>query len=246
MHSTVGLHPGRAFVWFTDVNSVRDVDLLAEYESWLSDEERKRHQSFHFERDRHLYLVAHALLRSSLSRHVDAQPADWTFTSEEFDRPEIAGDKPHGDRIRFNLTHTNGLAACVIARNVDVGIDVECLDRQVDMDSIASRYFSYHEVQQLAKLSGVERKTRFIELWTLKESYVKACGDGLSIPLSSFHFQRNSENTWRIGFTDSNFNSDAWQFVRLQPTLRHIMSIAIHHLTEPRYDVSIREVVPLG
>jgi len=245
MQSALRLPPGRAFVWFTDVHSVSDLRLLARYESLLSADERQRHQAFHFDRDRHLYLVAHALLRTSLSRYADARPDTWTFSSQAFGRPEIADHEPPGERIRFNLSHTSGLAACVIARDVDVGIDVECLDRQVDSESIAPRYFAHHEVRQLAGLSGVERETRFIEFWTLKEAYVKARGNGLSMPLDRFHFQRDSAHEWRIGFADAEGDPEEWQFACLQPTARHVMSIAIHHRTEPRFDVTVREVVPL-
>lgn len=244
--SVVGLQPGRAVVWFTNVNSVSDSRLLSEYESLLSDEERKRHQAFHFARDRHLYLVAHGLLRTSLSRYADVQPQSWTFSSEELGRPEIDSIAPHSDRIRFNLAHTGGLAACVIARNVDVGIDVECLDRRVDSASLAPRYFSQYETQQLAELSGAERETRFLEYWTLKEAYVKALGGGLSIPLDDFYFCRDQAGEWRIAFDAEASHPDDWQFACLRPTPKHVMSIAIHRRNKLDYEIDVGEALPLS
>ena len=76
--------------------------------------------------------------------------------------------------MQFNLSHTRGLAACAIARDVSIGIDVECLERNTDWGSIAGRYFSRFETRALAALPVGERPERFFEDWTLKEAYVKA------------------------------------------------------------------------
>lgn len=239
------LSDDEAFVWYTDVSRVADPCLLAEYESLLGEEERRRHQTFCFGEDRHLYLVAHALLRASLSRCSDIHPAAWKFSSEEGGRPELTTDEPHHDRIRFNLSHTRGLAACVIARDVSVGIDVERLDRRVDAESIASRYFSDEESQHLAALSADERTARFLEYWTLKESYVKANGGGLSIPLDSFSFRHECNDAWRIHFVGMERDPDDWQFVCLKPTPEHVMSIAIHRPGQTDYHIRINNTVPL-
>jgi 4'-phosphopantetheinyl transferase len=219
---------------------------LAEYESILSEEERRRHRAFHFDRDRHLYLVAHGLLRTSLSRYADVRPEAWKFFSEELGRPEIDSNSPRTDHLRFNLSHTKGLAACAIARNVAIGIDVESLDRQVDSEAIAPRYFSHYETQQLAKLSGAKRDARFLEYWTLKESYLKASGVGLSIALDSFHFHRDQDGGWQIRFDSEAFDPDEWQFTCLRPTPAHVMSIAIHRPNQAAYEIDIDETVPLA
>jgi 4'-phosphopantetheinyl transferase len=238
--------PGQTFVWYAQVDSIVETALLAEYKLLLDEEERSRHDALHFDDDRHLYLVAHALLRTSLSRCADVRPEAWAFRQEEFGRPEIAGDGHRSDRIRFNLSHTRGLAACAITRNVDIGIDVECLDRRVDTEAIAPRYFSHIETEQLAELSDAERKIRFLEYWTLKESYVKARGDGLSFPLDSFYFQSDNDGKWQITFVDGHDAPDEWQFACLRPTENHVMSIAIHHADDAAYEISVDEFVPLA
>lgn len=238
------LAPGKTFVWFTAVNSVSDPLILAEFLSLLSAEEQRQHQAFHFDTDRHLYLVAHALLRTSLSQYSEVQPASWTFSCGKFGRPEIDVSVPVNELIRFNLSHTSGLAACAIARDVDIGIDVECLDRRTSCESIASRFFSPTEFEQLTKLPEAERQRRFLEYWTLKEAYIKACGMGLSMPLDSFCFYRDASGEWRIRFTDGNDNPKEWQFICLQPTTSHVMSIAIRLAQDPVHDVHVIEFVP--
>jgi 4'-phosphopantetheinyl transferase len=230
----------KAFAWFTDVTQVKDPDVLAEYEVLLDDQEKRRHAAFHFADDRHLYLVAHALLRTSLSRFADVQPGEWRISSDESGRPEVAAEQCPDDRIRFNLSHTRGLAACVVTANVDIGIDVERLDRRCDMEAIAQRYFSLPERRALMALPVKERPTRFLEYWTLKEAYVKACGLGLAIPLDSFFFYRDEQMVWRIGF-DRDDDPNKWSFVCVRPTPDHVLSIAIHDPDASEYEVNISE-----
>jgi len=235
---------GKAIAWFTEVPAVIQPEVLAGYESLLDDEERQRHRAFHFPEDRQLYLVAHALLRTSLSRHADIPPRDWRFELREHGRPEIAANQIGADRIRFNLSHTRGLAACVITRRCDIGIDAECLDRAVDADSIASRYFSPHETRQLATLPDGQRNRQFLEYWTLKEAYVKACGGGLSMPLNSFYFDRERSGQWRINLEPNDGEPAAWQFVCMRPTANHALSIAVRRQDQGEYKIDIRQTTP--
>jgi 4'-phosphopantetheinyl transferase len=244
IQSVGSLSGNNAAVWWTNIEDVSCPDLLAQYEHLLDDGERKRHRAFHFPDDRHLFLVAHALLRTSLSQYAGVQPQDWRFASEEHGRPQIAAAQREGGGIQFNLSHARGLAACAIARDVSIGIDVECLERNTDWGSIAGRYFSRFETRALAALPVGEQPERFFEYWTLKEAYVKAQGGGLSIPLDSFSFYH--DDRWRIAFRDTEDDANEWQFACLRPTARHVMSIAIHAGSKDDYELDIRRTIPLG
>ncbi|MBC8352030.1 MAG: 4'-phosphopantetheinyl transferase superfamily protein [Planctomycetes bacterium] len=233
---------GKAFVWFTDTSAIADPDQLTRWESVLSEDERARHRAFRFASDRQLFLIAHALLRTTLSRYSRIEPQDWRFTLGEFGRPEIAADQRVNHPLRFNLSHTPGLAACVVARNLKVGIDVERPNRSCSVNALAKRYFTHHETQQLAKLSGEARLTRFLEYWTLKEAYTKARGGGLSIPLDSFAFRLDNER-WQIDFNDTSDDPDDWQFVCFRPTADHIISLAIHRPNQPNCEVELQQAV---
>ncbi len=234
-----------AYVFYTDVETVTAPEVLTACHAVLSEEERDRQRAFHFSADRHLFLVAHALLRNSLSHYASVAPQAWRFDVGPQGRPEISKSQRAVTDLRFNLSHARQLAACVIARHVDVGIDVECLDRKVDIVSIADRYFAPSESAQLARLTGHDQELRFLEYWTLKEAYVKAQGGGLSIPLDAFHFQQDEHRQWRIGFSDSSERPDRWQFRCLRPTPKHVMSIAIHRGDQPDFDLAISESAPV-
>ena len=100
----------------------------------------------------------------------------------------------------FNLSHTKGLVACVVAIGRDVGIDVERVDRTSEIDSLCASHFSRSEVEQLAACSAHVRRDRFFDTWTLKEAYGKAIGRGLGHPLDSTTFDLTSPGS--IGFTN--------------------------------------------
>jgi 4'-phosphopantetheinyl transferase len=159
----------------------------ARCEAMLSADERARMQRFRFEHDRHMYLVAHALVRVALSRYAACAPAAWTFTAGVHGRPEIAPGTCELP-LRFNLSHTRGLVAVAIALERDVGVDVEHMyPRSFDLD-VAGHFFAPAEVAALEVLPAAARRDRFFAYWTLKESYIKARGLGLAMPLDRFAF----------------------------------------------------------
>lgn len=79
-----------AHVWLAFVDKHSDPKLLAWYRDLLSGEERKKHRSFYFPRDRELYLLTHGLVRTTLSRYFKIAPEKWVFTRNRHGRPEIA------------------------------------------------------------------------------------------------------------------------------------------------------------
>ena len=110
----------------------------------------------------------------------------------------------------FNLSHASGIVSCAIAADAAVGIDVERSDLAFDCSPIASRYFSDDEMAQLNRCAPQDRSARFVELWTLKEAYLKATGQGLSEAIRNIGFNVESD---RILFRPAgNVDIGAWQF----------------------------------
>jgi 4'-phosphopantetheinyl transferase len=157
--------------------------------AFLTEDERARELRFAFERDRDAFLVAHALVNTTLSELVGEAPHALSFELGEHGRPELVqpGRTP---RVRFNLSHTEGLVACGFALEHDVGVDVEHVDRRVGIAEVAARVFSTDERRELDALtSDAARRSRFFQLWTLKEAYIKAIGKGLAAPLTEITFE---------------------------------------------------------
>jgi len=243
-----------AHLWLTRVASDKDPSVLSSWWDVLSEEEQERHGTFLLEDARLQYLTAWALVRTSLSRYADIEPQAWRFQRGKHGRPEIippgsvaaygedeasaaAGTPPAASmpaasmptaavpRLRFNLSHSGGLVACLVTLGVDVGVDVRAL-------------------------TGPEQRERFFAYWTLKEAYLKACGRGLSIPLRQVSFRFAQDATIGVHFdTTLEDRAGDWQFEVLRPLRNHLLAAAIRRGRVPgsRRDLSIvvRNVVPL-
>jgi 4'-phosphopantetheinyl transferase len=228
-------------VWFT--RPERATPALAErYQALLSPDERDRHSRFYFDRDRHHYLVAHALVRTTLSQYADVDPAAWTFRNGPHGRPEIAGPDVRAS-LRFNLTHTDGMVAVAVARGVDVGVDVEGFRMRDTGIDIARRFFAPAETAHLERQAPEDRLRVFLEFWTLKEAFIKAIGKGLAAGLATFAMQLDEPPT--VVFATASHGDPAdWHFRRLHLANTHLAALAVR---QPGAGPSIvvRETVPL-
>jgi 4'-phosphopantetheinyl transferase len=157
--------------------------------------------------------------------------ADWKFHAGPQGRPELAGEAG-GTGLRFNLSHTQGLAACVVTRGPDCGIDVEAIDRRTTAGSLAHTVLAPSELAALSKLPQRARAAGFIRYWTLKEAYAKAIGLGLWIPFDqcSFSFDSGRGVTGSgdtVGITLDGDHAGRWQFRQWQLSPAHLLALAL-------------------
>lgn len=165
-------------LWWVATRDVVGPDLLEMCFALLTAEERIRKSAFRFEKNQHEYLITRALGRAVLARRLAVAPRALTFTRSEYGRPEL--DPP---ALRFNLTNTVDLVACVVADGVEVGVDAEPLSRGGQILDVATVVFTRGERAALAALPLPEREQRAVRLWTSKEAYIKARGMGMSLPV---------------------------------------------------------------
>jgi 4'-phosphopantetheinyl transferase len=155
------------------------------FEGLLANDERIRAERFIFGRDRNRFIAARGILRDVLGRYLRCPPHTINFVYGPRGKPALSnGGLRHS--ICFNLSHSHGLAVMGITREREIGIDIELIRPEIAGEDIAKRYFSTREVDELNRLSPELRTEGFFHCWTRKEAYVKAQGDGLSIPLESF------------------------------------------------------------
>jgi 4'-phosphopantetheinyl transferase len=151
----------------------------------LSEDELERAARFHFARDRQRYVSSRAVLRIILAAYLDADPKELSFRYSEKEKPSLS-DAYAEREIEFNVSHSGTVALLAFTRRREVGVDVELIRRDFDVEGIAYRFFSEHEKQALAALAPEQRHEAFFRCWTRKEAYIKATGAGLSLPLSQF------------------------------------------------------------
>ena len=236
-------------LWITHPLSINDPQLLAHYDQLMTPQERERQQRFKFAKHRHDALITRAFVRTVLSHYADIKPQQWRFEKGTHDKPEII-DPPLN--LRFNLSHTENFIVCAVVMNVDIGVDVEWVDRQSDTLSIADRFFSPIEVNELFGLPKNQQESRFFDYWTLKESYIKACGLGLAIPLDHFSFiiGASSDTTVNsnIGLQFSkqrNDTPDDWQSWLFYPNDSHRLALSVRAGQQIQFDIRFFHTTPL-
>jgi len=178
----------RLEVWTMRVGALTEDDTGC-WTDLLDETETTAARRFVFARHRLQYIAAHVLTRVALGVAASVAPAAWRWTAGPHGKPAAwLGGAPAA--VSFNLSHAEGIVGvAVLARaDADVGFDIEPFDRTVDL-GVADRYFRPEEVAWLAGLPAVERPRGFMRLWTLKEAFIKATGEGLSRDLASFWFE---------------------------------------------------------
>lgn len=237
------LPPNEVHLWFVFTEEVRDPMLLREYGRFLADDERRQEARFYFPRHRRQYLITRALVRVLLSRYAGLAPERWRFTKNAHGRPSVAPEHGAAHQIEFNVSHTDGLILCGITRLAALGVDVEGVHRQPKPD-LADRFFSAEEARALRDLPPDAQTERFFHYWTLKESFIKATGKGLSQGLDSAVFRfRDEENDLRLEAGPAGVQRD-WRFWLLRPADGWIGAVCAPREDHPQ--LITRKIVPLA
>jgi 4'-phosphopantetheinyl transferase len=239
------LSEGEVHLWYVRPDDIEDASLLAAYDALLTPAERARRDRYMFERNRREYLLTRALVRTTLSRYAPVAPEAWTFRENQWGRPQVA--LAEHDGLVFNLSNTRGLIACVVAKGLEIGVDVEDTERGGATVGIADRFFSPREVAALHAQPEKAQKSRFFDYWTLKEAYIKARGMGLAIPLDQFSFLLDDAPPIRIAF-EPELGDDAstWQFEQFHLSPHHKTAAAVRRGVAPNVRFVVRETVPLA
>lgn len=151
----------------------------------LSADERSRAERFYFQQDQHRFIAARGILRAILGRYLRVESNQLRFGYGLYGKPALTGECG-GEDLRFNLSHSDGLALYAVTRGREVGVDLERIRADFVDEQVAKRFFSPEEVSALQALPAHLQKEAFFNCWTRKEAYIKARGEGLSFPLDKF------------------------------------------------------------
>jgi 4'-phosphopantetheinyl transferase len=179
----IALDVGTVHVWSASLDP--PAEQVRSLESLLSTAERERAARLRIDRDRRQFTVRRGLLRSILGRYLDRPGNELVFQYTELGKPSLDPRTWDGS-VRFNLSYSFGLALYAVARDVELGVDVERLRTTVPYAAMATRYFAAAECAELERLPVADRERGFFNCWTRKEAYVKALGTGLVTALDSF------------------------------------------------------------
>jgi len=227
-------------IWFQETEPL-DGDSLAMADQVLSEQERTQRDCFRHPADQRDYTAAHSLLRRSLSKHdCSRKPSGWRFDKSVFGKPYIIKDDEKTPTIEFSLSHTRGLVACAVSL-ARVGIDVERSRHGFDYEDIAHSNFSHNEIEALQQLPAYARNARVLELWTLKEAFLKAIGRGLFLRLDSVWFELSPSGAIRL-HAPGDVDTTSWKFALFMPHPEVWMAVAIESRDWPRVLLQGREM----
>jgi 4'-phosphopantetheinyl transferase len=174
------LSPTEVHLWVGPL--VISAEKSSYFKSILSLDEQKRAGRFRKIRDAQRYVAARGSLRSLLGTYLAIEPDRLQFAYDPFGKPRLAGEETLTS-IRFSVSHSGDLALFGFARGHKIGVDVERIRPDIDVEDLAARYFSPNEFKKLRSLPADRQREAFYCGWTRKEAYLKARGEGLSFPL---------------------------------------------------------------
>ncbi len=204
-------------VWLADIRV--SPDELATMRQILSADECDRANRYKRPIDQHKAVVTRATLRSLLSRYLGQSPTSIQFISSDSGKPSVV---EHSSGIRFNLSHSGDYCVYAIARDLEVGVDIEQIRPDFDGLPIARRFFAACESDALANASAEDRARLFSQYWTCKEAYVKAIGKGLSYGLADFEVTVGAEP--KI-FDSTRMEVDGWTLRALEPPTGYVAAL---------------------
>jgi 4'-phosphopantetheinyl transferase len=176
--NNISLAKDEVHIWQAGLG-VNDIQSLQQN---LSIDEQKRAERFRFQKDREHFIAARGFLRKILSCYLGALPSDLRFCYGANGKPALT-KAFDGDKFKFNLSHSHGVALYAITLNRNIGVDIERIRTDFDCEQVAQQFFSPRENAILAKLANNIKHEAFFTCWTRKEAYIKANGQGISLPL---------------------------------------------------------------
>lgn len=215
-------------LWITHLDECLAPARLAAYSQLLPADETERARRFHFQRDRDRHVVTRALLRTVLASIVGERPEALQFATGPHGKPFLQHDSDIGRRLSFSLSHTDDLVMLGVTQDHALGIDVENTTRQAPLD-VVHRHFADVEVRAFNALTHPQQQTDlFWSCWTLKESLIKATGEGLHTPLDRFGFTFDANDRLTLHASPGTAEGAGhWWAGQWAPTAHHLAALCV-------------------
>jgi 4'-phosphopantetheinyl transferase len=201
--------------------------LIARMLPILSQDERSRAERFRVESDRDHFIAARALLRSILALYLQVEPDQLRFRYNAYGKPDLDNNREENP-LRFNLSHSSGLALLAVTAGRSIGIDIERLRTDFVEYKVAERFFSPRELEMLRSVPDNYRKRAFLAGWTRKEAFIKVRGEGLSLPLDRFDVSLVPDEPAALLSVDGDaVEASRWCLQELTPDPEYIAAIVV-------------------
>jgi 4'-phosphopantetheinyl transferase len=171
-------------IWRTSLDS--SPDKVEVFRPLLASDELARAERLIFPEHKRRFILARGHLRRILSSYLNIAPNEIRFDYGVHGKPRLSAFHAGSPPLHFNLAHSGEIALYAVTGLGEVGVDVERIRPDMASIKIAERYFSVGEVEALKSLSSNQQTDAFFNCWTRKEAFLKATGQGLTLPLDQF------------------------------------------------------------
>lgn len=198
------LSPGELHLWHVpiDITPVR----LVEYRNTLSEKELTKVYLFEFEQARDSYIISQGALRALLSGYLGIPPKLVKIGRRRKGKPYSIDDTG----LYFNMSNSGKLVTIAFSRDTEVGIDIERIRSLPDLDEMVIRNFTTREIRFING-KYKERTNRFFRFWTIKESYLKAIGEGMRLAPDNLEFSIEKDYIRQLS-VNGIFEQEDWNF----------------------------------
>lgn len=211
-------------VWRASLD--QPVECLQQLAQTLCADERIRAERFYFEQDRKRFIIGRGILRIILSRYLNIAAEQLQFCYGSRGKPDLVDSGE--SKLRFNLSHSQGLVLYAVTCDRQIGIDVEYIRPIEEVEQIVKSFFSAQENAMWHNLPVHQRQTAFFNCWTRKEAFVKAVGDGLALPLNQFDVSvAPNEPAKLLAIKGDRSASNRWSMQDLSPAPGYVAAVAV-------------------
>jgi len=205
-----------------NINNRLSKNIITKFMNLISKDKYVKIKKLKCKEDVQRSLIAEILIRYIIFKRYKISNNEISFVFNEYGKPFLNNI----NNFYFNISHSGEWIVCAIDSNY-IGIDIEFI-KPIDFE-IAQRYFSEKEYSYFLAKKDSDKLNYFYDLWTLKESFIKAVGKGLSIPLNSFSIIKENNSIFLIS---DNSNAVNFKFKQYNIDSRYKLSVCYmnkHH-----------------
>ncbi|MDM8545724.1 4'-phosphopantetheinyl transferase superfamily protein [Candidatus Venteria ishoeyi] len=192
----------------------------------LSHDEQQRAKRFIKPSDQQRFAAARCFLRYVLARYTDCSATELDFGYAEYGKPGLK----HFPHIQFNLSHSHEQVILAITLEQQVGIDIEYQQQRINVLELAQRFFSAQEFAYIQGLSGTQQTAAFYQLWTAREAYLKATGEGIRA------LEHVTINYPEMSLSDARWHLDSlqnWHLIPIPVANQYFSTLAVSSKQQP-------------
>jgi 4'-phosphopantetheinyl transferase len=216
------LATGEVHLWLADLDQPQERRRF--FMECLVPDERARAQRFAFDRQRQQFVAGRGILRVLLGRILGLAPAEVKLGQDVQGKPALVG--PGAAALHFNLSHSGTLALYCLARDRQVGIDLEQVRPLAELDTIVGQVLTQTEREAWHELPCQDQLEAFFRIWVRKEAYLKATGLGLTKDLSQITVSLDPGDAARlISVAGDAEETGRWSMLGLTPRAGYVAAL---------------------